>query len=296
MTGRTKSVLVTGASSGIGYTTAIEFAKRGYQVFAGARRLERMARLESEYGINIVELDVTSTESVQKVKKLIVEKTGGTLDVLYNNAGQHCAFPALDLKDEYFEKCFAVNVFGPMRVVREFGPLVIKAKGVIGFTGSVAGIVAFPFSSVYGATKAAIHQYADTLKLELEPFEVKVVNFVTGGVQSEIGDDRSLSSDSVYNVPPMEESLLERREMARRNHPMSSSLYSYKVVNDFERAKLNGPLHIYRGKMATFLYFVSRFLPRFILVSGLKLNFKLKELFQFLKNKYAKKTIKANPE
>ena len=81
------------------------------------------------------------------------------------------------------KQCFEVNVFGAIRTVRELVPLIINAQGVIGFTGSVSGIIPFPFSCIYSASKAAIHQYAATLRLEMKPFGVKVINIVTGGVK-----------------------------------------------------------------------------------------------------------------
>ena len=163
---RQKVALVTGASSGIGLATAIELAKRGYKVFACARRLEPMADLRDKHGVIIFKMDVSDLDSVKNAKKFIEDKTGGKyLDILFNNAGQSCTFPAIDVRDEDFKQCFEVNVFGPMRTVRELAPLVINAKGVIAFTGSVSGVIPFPLSCTYSATEAAIHQYAATLSL-----------------------------------------------------------------------------------------------------------------------------------
>lgn len=287
---RKKYVLVTGASSGIGFVTAIEFAKRGYYVFAGARRLEAMRELEA-YGIRIVQLDVSSTESIKELKKLILEETGGYLDMVYNNAGQSCTFPALDVTDELFKQCFEVNVYGPIRIVRELGPYVINAKGVIGFTGSVSGVIPFPFSCIYSASKAAIHQYAATLRIEMKPFDVKVINIVTGGVNTNISDKRDLDPNSIYNFPEMEQALEERRKMAVKNHPMDPKIYAKKVVNDFERAKINGSLNIYRGTMASFLGYVLCWCPRFIVELALFRSFKLKKPMAILGAKYSKEKM-----
>lgn len=282
-----KSVLVTGASSGIGYATSLEFAKRGYLVFAGARPLDRMKDLE-KYGIIPIQLDVSSPESINKAKEFISEKTGGRLNVLYNNAGQSCTFPALDLNDELIRKCYEVNVFGPMILTRVFSPLLIKAKGVVGFTGSVSAILPFPFSGVYSSTKAAIHLYASVLELELSPFGVKVINFVTGGVATDIADTRPLPDDSIYReAPGIEEALLERQQMAKRNKPITAEAYAKKVVSDFERLKIGGPLNIYRGKQASFLAYVSCLVPRFILKFILIRKFKLLNIFRFLQEKYS---------
>lgn len=286
---RQKVVLVTGASSGIGYATAIELAKRGYKVFAGARRLEPMELLQ-EYGIIIFKLDVSDLESVKHTKKFIEDKTGEKyLDLLFNNAGQSCTFPALDVSDENFKLCFEVNVFGPMRLVRELSSLVINAHGVIAFTGSVSGIIPVPFSCVYSATKAAIHQYAATLRLEMKPFDVKVINVVTGGVKTNIADDRPLPQGSLFDIPLMKDVLLERQQMAARNNPITAEKYAYQVVNDFEAAtSTNGPLNVYRGKMAYFLGHLMYWCPRFIVESFIVKKFKLTEVFLVLSQKYSK--------
>ncbi|CAI5758410.1 unnamed protein product [Candida verbasci] len=244
MNDRQKVVLVTGASSGIGFATSIEFAKRGYKVYAGARRLEPMEKLK-DYGIIPIELDVANLESALGVKKLI-EKDGSYLDILYNNAGQSCTFPTTDVTDEQIKQCFEVNVFGPMRLVRELIPLIINAKGVIGFTGSVSGIIPFPFSCVYSSTKAAIHQYAAVLRLEMKPFNVKVINIITGGVKTDIEDKRDFPKTSLFNVDGMEEAFIERRRMAAKNMPMPAEKYAKKVVSDFEYAN-GSKLNYYRG-------------------------------------------------
>lgn len=285
---RTKTALVTGASSGIGYATAIELAKRGYIVYAGARRLEPMAPLK-EKGIRTIQLDVTSTESVQQAKELIEKETNGYLDLLYNNAGQSCTFPATDVTDEAAKQCFEVNVLAPVRLVREFIPLLINAKGVIGFTGSVAGKTPFPFSSIYGATKAAIHQYAAVLRLELKPFGVKVINVVTGGVKTNIADNRPIPLNSLYRVDEsFEEAIFERQNMAARNNPISAEEYAKQVVDDFEGATTSGYLNVYRGHMAYLLAFVTFFVPRRLLEIVFIRKFKLVTVFEKIQAKYAK--------
>lgn len=291
MTKRQKTALITGASSGIGFATAIEFAKRGYQVFAGARRLEPMEPLAKEYGITILQLDVSSTQSILKAKEIISDKTGGYLDILYNNAGQSCTFPALDTTDVAFKQCYEVNVFGPMRVVREFGPLVINAQGTIGFTGSVSGIIPFPLSTTYSSSKAAIHQYASGLRVEMKPFNVKVINIITGGVGTNIADTRPLPTDSIYNIPEMTAALAERQLMARNNNPISAEHYAKKVASDFENLSMIGPLNLYRGRMASVLRFVSVWCPRFILELILIRKFKLVGVFNILRAKYSKEHI-----
>lgn len=284
---RQKVALVTGASSGIGYATAKEFALRGYKTYSCARRIDPMLPLK-EFGVIPVACDVTSPESVAQLKHLIAQECGGYLDVLYNNAGQSCSLPALDVTDDMFKQCFEVNVFAPMRLTREFTPLLAKAKGIVGFTGSVAGLVPFPFSSVYGSSKAAIHQYAAMIRPELEPLGVRVLNIVTGGVKTNIADTRSLPENSIYNIPGMDEAVKERQQMAVRNNPLLPEVYARQVVNDFERVTLRGTLNVYRGKMAYLLGFLMFWCPRFIAEKAFLYKFHMTDVFNRLATKYAK--------
>lgn len=287
---RQKTALITGASSGIGYATALEFAKRGYKTFACARRLEPMEPLKAA-GVVTFRMDVSSLKSVQEGVKFITEQTGGFLDVLFNNAGQSCTFPAIDVTDENFTQCFEVNVFGPMRITREFAPLLINAKGTVGFTGSVSGLVPFPFSSIYSSTKAAIHQYAATLRVEMKPFGVKVLNVITGGVRSDIEDKRDLPKTSLFQVAGIDNAIMERKQLARRNKPMEPSKFAFKVVNDFESLTVEGKLNVYRGSKATILGYLLTWCPRFIVERILIRKFKLTQVFETIRAKYATKKV-----
>ena len=283
---RQKVVLVTGASSGIGFATAIEFAKRGYKVYAVARRLEPMAPLK-KHGIATVTCDVTLVEDVVKLRDLVSLENDGYLDILYNNAGQPCTVSAIDAKDDVVAKCYEVNVFAPIRITREFTALLIKAKGTVGFTGSVAGLIPVPFLSIYSSTKAALHLYAATLRVEFEPFGVTVLNFVTGSVRTSIRDDRELPEDSWFNVPGIEEPLGELRGMSERSKPVPAEQYAYKVVNDFEKEKLGGKLNLYRGGAASLVGHLMWWCPRFLAEKLFVKQLKFTKVFANIRKKYA---------
>lgn len=287
---RKKVALVTGASSGIGFAAAKEFAKRGYKTYSCARRLEPMESLK-EYGVTPVACDVTSSDSVMKLRELINKENNGYLDILYNNAGQSCSLPAFDVTDDQFKQCYEVNVFAPMRFTRDFGPMLIKAQGVVGFTGSVAGIVPFPFSSIYGSSKAAIHQYSAMIRPELEPLGVKVINVITGGVNTNIADTRTFPEDSIYQVPGMKEALVERLQMAVRNNPILPEEYARQVADDFERVTLRGKLNVYRGLMCYLLGYLMNWCPRFIAEQVFVRKFKMTEAFDALRQKYTKSIV-----
>lgn len=283
---RQKVALVTGGSSGIGYATAIEFAKRGYKVYAAARRVEPMSEL-TKHGIIPVKLDVTVLGDIEDVKQLIERENDGYLDVLFNNAGQVCSSMAIDIPDEWMKQCFEVNVYGPIRVTRELALLFIKAKGTVAFTGSVAGLMPFVKGSMYSASKAAIHSYADILKVELKPLGVKVVHFVTGAVDTPIADNRTQPQDTYYNVPEMVKSEEERKNLFKR---MPVDVYAKKTVDDVESQTLSGNPDRYRGKSASWARLLLAVLPWSIIEYVMVRNLKMDAAFKAVERKY--KTLK----
>ncbi|EGV61706.1 NAD(P)-binding protein [Yamadazyma tenuis ATCC 10573] len=273
-----KTVVVTGASSGIGYDVALEFASKGYKVIAGARRLSTMEDLK-KHGIRTVELDVTSSESVANLKALIQTEYNGAIKYLYNNAGQPCMVAAVEVSDDQVSKCFEVNVFGQIRVTRELAPFVIKTKGTIGFTGSIQGIRGSVFLGIYASSKAALHSYAAILATELAPFGVKVVNFITGGVKTGI----SAELDTVLYD---EKGLGEIKDAFTKlgDTGMDSKVYAKKIVKDFESSKIGSDVS-YRGAGASFIRIADIF-PSFVLKGLYSSMFKVKTLYREISNKY----------
>lgn len=160
-----KTVLITGCSpGGIGHALALEFHLKGLHVFATARNEQAVADLKS-LGIEVLQLEVTSPESVAEVKRHISERTNGSLDYLINNAGRNYTVPALDVEFPEVQVTFETNVFSVMRMCQAFAPLLIQAKGTIVQIGSVAAEIPYVFGSAYNASKAALHAYSDTLAL-----------------------------------------------------------------------------------------------------------------------------------
>ena len=100
--------------------------------------------------------------------------------------GRNCTIPALDVDLDDARACFETNFFAVIALTQTFTPLLIRAKGLILNIGSVAAVTPYVFGSVYNASKAALHSYSDTLRLELAPFDVRVLVVVTGGVKSRI--------------------------------------------------------------------------------------------------------------
>lgn len=282
-----KVAIVTGASSGIGYAITKQLAKNNYIVYACARRLEPIEPLVNEFSSDLIKpykLDISNPKEIVDLREFLrKELVDQKLDVLYNNAGQSCTFPALDVSNDAMEQCFKVNVYGHVNMCRELSSYLINAKGTIVFTGSIAGIVSFPFGSIYSATKASIHAYARGLHLEMKPLGVRVINAITGGVDTNIADTRPLPVDSIYNFSEGKEAFAGRQKMAKNHLPMSADIYAEKLMNDILSSK--DPVDVYRGTMATFLGFVAMLVPYCILEFGLIKKFHLSKVFQVLKDK-----------
>lgn len=282
-----KIAVVTGASSGIGYAITNELAKNGYKVIACARRTGPMETLAKEYESGVVvpyQLDVTEESEILELKRYLAsELPYRKLDLLYNNAGQSCTFPALDVTNEMIEQCFKVNVFSHANMCRELSQFVINAKGTIVFTGSIAGIGVFPFSSIYAASKAAIHQYARDLHLELKPLGVRVINAVTGGVSTDIADKRPLPATSMFNFKEGIEVFQNRQLMAKKNSPMTAEHYAEKLVQDILSDK--DPVDVYRGTFASTMSWIVLIVPYWILEFFVSKKFKLNKVYNILKQK-----------
>ncbi|CAG8982819.1 hypothetical protein HYALB_00006628 [Hymenoscyphus albidus] len=200
-TQRKKTVLITGcAGVGIGNCLAREFHAKGLLVIATARNKASLAELE-EMGMETLSLDVTSEESIRAAREAVEGLVGdGELDILVHNAGRNLTLPALDVPLSEARLTFETNFFSIVALNQAFVPLLIAASpSLILNIGSVAAIVPYTFGSIYNASKAALHSYANTLRLELEPFGVRVMVVVTGGVKSDIArSERVLPGDSLY--------------------------------------------------------------------------------------------------
>lgn len=284
-----KTALVTGCSSGIGHELAIEFAKRGYIVFACSRDASKMHDLRDNYGdkIHTFSMDVSSLESINAgyafVSDTLATLGESGIDVLYNNAGSSCTFPGIDVPDDALEQCLATNFAGPVRLVHVFSRLVIARKGTIAFTGSAGGYCPFPWGSVYGASKAAIGQYARVLAFELEPFDVAVKHFITGGVRTNIADTRPLPESSVYNVPAMREAFEERQKFAERNKPMEPNVYAERAVDAIENGR-RSVVDVYLGTWSILPRIVA-VVPRWLILFIFRRKFHLLAVWDALRAK-----------
>ncbi|KAI1116261.1 NAD(P)-binding protein [Nemania sp. NC0429] len=198
---RKRYALITGCGQGgIGEALAKTYMSRGISPIATVLPSEPSEHL-SDANITWFHLDVTNETSIRDLKAKIIELTGGELDFLVNNAGICYTMPAADSDITAVQKMFNVNVFGPMRMVHHFHDTIIRAKGTIVNIGSIGGIVPYVYGSSYNATKAALHHWSSTLRVEMSPFDVKVLTIISGEVGTNFlktDQDRELPKDSYY--------------------------------------------------------------------------------------------------
>ncbi|MGB5335204.1 MAG: SDR family NAD(P)-dependent oxidoreductase, partial [Woeseiaceae bacterium] len=181
-----KSVLVTGASTGIGRNLAETLAANGYHVYAGARKEKDLAELDAIDNITAVQLDVTKQDQVDAAVTMIKEKGTG-LYGLVNNAGVGGGGTVIGTPVEDQTFIYDVNVEGVYRTTQAFAPLVIESKGRIVTTGSIAGTIsAIPGFSAYSGSKHWIEAYTDSLAAEMDPLGVSVSVVEPGNYKSNI--------------------------------------------------------------------------------------------------------------
>ena len=181
-----KSILVTGASTGIGRNLTEALAESGYHVYAGARKDEDLAELDAIENVTAVRLDVTRQDQVDAVVDLI-KKKGTGLYALVNNAGVGGGGPVIDTPIDNQTFVYTVNVEGVYRTTKAFAPLVIESRGRVVTTGSIAGTIsALPGFSAYSGSKHWIEAFTDSVATELEPRGVWVSVVEPGNYKSHI--------------------------------------------------------------------------------------------------------------
>lgn len=181
-----KSILVTGASTGIGRHLAETLAENGYHVYAGARKDKDLAALDAIDNVTAVRLDVTNQDQVDAVVEMIGE-AGTGLYALVNNAGVGGGGQVVETPVEDQTFVYDVNVEGVYRTTKAFAPLVIESKGRIVTTGSIAGTLsAFPGFSAYAGSKHWIEAFTDSFATEMEPYGVTVSVVEPGNYKSNI--------------------------------------------------------------------------------------------------------------
>ncbi len=206
-----RTVLITGASTGIGRACALQLARIGYRVFAGVRRGEDGESLEKESGGAIKHLifDVTDAGAVRKAVKTMAaelparnESGDVGLDALVNNAGIAVPGPIEFLGAEDFQRQMAVNVNGQLTVIQECLPLLRASQGRIINISSVSGRLSVPLVGAYGASKFALEALSDSLRMEVRRWGIRVSVIQPGAVDTPIWDKGTqVANEYERNLP-----------------------------------------------------------------------------------------------
>ncbi|MGE5282093.1 MAG: SDR family oxidoreductase [Chloroflexota bacterium] len=186
-----KSVLVTGASTGIGYAAALRLDSDGWKVFAGVRReadSEALRKAGSERLEPLI-LDVTNSEQIAAAGARVGERVGSAgLDGLVNNAGIAIGGPIETLEIGDMRRQLETNVIGQVAVTKALLPMIRAARGRVVFVSSVNGRMSLPYLSPYSASKHAIEAIGDSLRGEMRPFGVKVSIIEPGAIETPMRD------------------------------------------------------------------------------------------------------------
>jgi NADP-dependent 3-hydroxy acid dehydrogenase YdfG len=234
-------ILITGCSNGgIGHALARAFAAKNCLVVATARSMSSMSDLSEDPRFYLQELDVLSDQSVQHVLSTVLDKFG-RIDVVFNNAGVQCIGPLAEIPLSELEHTFNTNVYGTMRLIQAVVPhMVSRKKGKIVNMGSVTVLAPGPWSGVYTASKAALHSLTDTLRQELKPFNIQVINVVPGAVKSNIGTSALVN----YNKMPewklykrYEQAMKARANISQGSNSLPSEDFANKTVANILKKK-----------------------------------------------------------
>lgn len=179
-----KTIFITGASTGLGRATALLFAKKGWKVIATMRTPDKDTALAATPNITLMQLDVTNPDQIKTVaeKALAI----GDIDVVFNNAGYGLIGPLESFTDEQIVRQLNTNLLGVIRVTKAFIPAFRTRKnGAFITTTSIGGLIAYPFGSLYHATKWAIEGWSESLSFEMSKFGISVKTVSPGGINTD---------------------------------------------------------------------------------------------------------------
>ncbi len=266
---RSKTAIVTGASSGIGEATAERLAKAGYTVYGSSRRAAREGRRSFE----MLTLDVTSDASVDAAVGEVMRREG-RIDLLVNNAGFGVApAGAEESSIEQARSIFETNFFGLIRMTRAVLPHMRRqGSGRIINIGSVLGLLPMPYGALYAATKHAVEGYSESLDHELRTRGIRVTVIEPAYTKTQF-DTNLLEPDSKLDEYREARAALGnvlRELMASADEPGVVAEVVLKAANA-ERPKRRYPA----GGLANRLRWLRRFAPAGVVDAGLRKNLRL---------------------
>ncbi len=274
-----KVALITGASSGMGYETALSLLNEGMVIYGAARRLDRMKDLQ-EKGVHIVPLDLTEDISIQSCVNYILARES-KIDILVNNAGYGSYGAVEDIPMEEVKRQFEVNVFGLGRLVQLVLPSMRKQNfGRIVNIASMGGKLTAPFGTWYHATKYAVEAFSDGLRMDLVPFNIDVIVVEPGMIKTAWGGiaAASLREESTYSE--YRENALKTAEYLEKTYQGDSLTNPSKIAKVITKAV--------QKKRPRTRYLVGQFAKPYVLIRRLtsdRLFDRLSFMFMGLKYK-----------
>jgi NAD(P)-dependent dehydrogenase (short-subunit alcohol dehydrogenase family) len=258
MTKQQRNVLITGTSSGIGQAAAVEFARRGWQVYASLRDTSRSDEIFAAAGdkaasIHPVQLDLCSASSVSRAVDDVLSETGGKIDVLVNNAGVGDNGFFEEQPEADFRQVVETNLFGTCALTRQVVPAMrARQAGRIITVTSVAAYVAFPSLSAYVASKRALQGWLEVLAVELKPFGIGIAIVEPGTYKTSIWSNATWFSDPGSVYAPMAKQIREVSAQLVEKSGRDPREAGAKIVRIAEGRGL--PFRTPVGRDARFLY------------------------------------------
>ncbi|SEW18546.1 NADP-dependent 3-hydroxy acid dehydrogenase YdfG [Chryseobacterium wanjuense] len=227
-----KTIFITGASTGLGKAAAKLFQSRGWNVIATMRNPQAETELTQLENVTLLPLDVTSMEQIQSNVKKALEISD--IDVVFNNAGYGLIGPLEALEDDQILKQLDTNLLGVIRVTKEFIPYFREKKsGMFITTTSIGGLLAFPLSSTYHATKWALEGWSESLSFELNKFGIDIKTVSPGGIKTDF-ISRSLDTGTKPEYQEMIDSMFSNTEsiMEGASEPETIAEVVYEAATD----------------------------------------------------------------
>jgi short-subunit dehydrogenase len=267
-----KSILITGCSSGIGLETAIQLKQRGHRVFAGARKNADVERL-NKLGLESIFIDVNDSDSIQQALDTVLQRTGGTLDAIFNNAGYLQAGAIEDLTRAMERAQFETNVFGSMDLTQRVLPIMRKqGHGRIIQNSSILGIVAIAYCGAYNASKFAIEGFCNTLRQELRGSNIYVSLINPGPIVSHLRENahQQFKATLQNEQTGLHKKIYEKMEQSyfkaeRKNDglTLTPDAVAKQVIHALESTSPHA--HYYIGNAAKGMALLRRLLPDYAL-------------------------------
>ncbi|KAJ7210469.1 hypothetical protein GGX14DRAFT_363383, partial [Mycena pura] len=267
-------------AGGLGFALAKEAHAKGLRVFACSRTLESMAPL-AEMGIETLVLDVTRERDIQEVKAVIAERTGRSMFLSTTRDGIADAFAVSDFSMVRVRHLYDVNLFGAIGMTHALLPLLRAARDhdvCVVLVSSLASKMPIPFNAAYNSAKAALNSFGDTLRVEMAPFGVNVLNVLSGNVQSNIMKPTTLPDNSIYqpikdmrskvrcNCVSYAYIVTPNSQLLPEEGATPADVWAKAVIAESLKRKPRDQLWI--GQNWFMVWFVSTFLPRRVSVSG----------------------------